>query len=207
MQAVAGRAQAKRDQIAAAARTLFLSGGFARTSMAAVTAEAGVSKQTLYAYFPGKIELLRAIVEDELSSLRPTAAARPPAASVAELRETLLSLARGITHRLMDPDVMALLRLLVGEAVHLPEIRHVFRQAIPAQLLSMVEAVLIDAGRAGLVQVPRPELSARMFVGPVMSFVALDGLFSLEGGSPPDEDTLDFVVDAFLHSLTSREPS
>lgn len=49
MEELSPRAQAKRRQITDAARALFLSQGFARTSMDAVTAEAGVSNQTLYA--------------------------------------------------------------------------------------------------------------------------------------------------------------
>ena len=69
MEELSPRAQAKRRQITDAARALFLSQGFARTSMDAVTAEAGVSKQTLYAYFASKDELLIAVVGEALQTL------------------------------------------------------------------------------------------------------------------------------------------
>ena len=55
------RQAAKRAQIATAARKLFLELGFAGSSMDAISAEAGVSKQTLYTYFPAKVDLVRAI--------------------------------------------------------------------------------------------------------------------------------------------------
>ena len=40
-----------------------------------------------------------------------------------------------------------------------------------------------------------------MFVGPVVSFVVLDGLLADGPPRPPDERTLGFVVDAFLATL------
>ena len=63
------RQVAKREQIATAARKLFLELGFAGTSMDAVSAEAGVSKQTLYTYFPAKVDLLGDILDGELSRI------------------------------------------------------------------------------------------------------------------------------------------
>src|SRR5438067_11941488 len=57
-QGLTPRARAKRDQIRAGAQRLFLERGFAGTSTDAIAATAGVSKQTLYAYYPSKEELL-----------------------------------------------------------------------------------------------------------------------------------------------------
>lgn len=171
------RTRAKRQQILAAARTLFLAQGYARTSTDAVTRAAGVSKQTLYAYYPGKAELLAATVAQELDGLDPGGRLHPPPATRPELRAQLLGFARAVTSRLLDPDALALLRLLLGEAAHLPELRAALRQAFPARLLGAAEHLLRDAQERGLIETPNLQLSARMFVGPVMSYVALDGLF------------------------------
>ena len=51
------RARAKRDQILAGARRVFLRDGFAASSTDAIAAEAKVSKRTLYAYYPSKEDL------------------------------------------------------------------------------------------------------------------------------------------------------
>ena len=64
------RAAAKRAQITKAAREVFLERGYAATSMDAVTALAGVSKQTLYSYFPSKGELFADFLDGELGHLR-----------------------------------------------------------------------------------------------------------------------------------------
>jgi TetR/AcrR family transcriptional repressor of mexJK operon len=51
------RGRAKRDQILTGARRVFLRDGFAGASTDAIAAEAGVSKRTLYAYYPSKEDL------------------------------------------------------------------------------------------------------------------------------------------------------
>ena len=53
----------KRAAILTAARELFLSDGFDRTSVDAVAARAGVSKRTVYDYFGDKQTLLQAVVD------------------------------------------------------------------------------------------------------------------------------------------------
>ena len=71
------RAAAKRAQISAAARAVFLERGYAGASMDAVTAAAGVSKQTLYSYFPSKALLFRDFLDQELGQLRVDVGALP----------------------------------------------------------------------------------------------------------------------------------
>lgn len=51
----------KRNQIVAGASRAFARSGFAGTTMAAIAAEAGVGKGTLYEYFPSKEDLFFAV--------------------------------------------------------------------------------------------------------------------------------------------------
>ena len=199
------RAQAKREQITGAARNLFLSQGYARTSMDAVTQEASISKQTLYAYFPGKIDLLTAIITQELDALSLYENDTQTPESLEVFRSKLFAFASAITGRLMQEESIALLRLLAGEAIHIPELRSMLRQTFPARVLAIVETMLRSARDRGLINAPNPELSARMFVGPVMSFVALDGLFGTDLPMPPSKDTLAYIVDAFLLTIAKGD--
>lgn len=196
---------AKREQITGAARAMFLERGYAGTSMDAVTAAAGVSKQTVYSYFPSKAVLFAHILEDEVAQLRLRVPGGATIGSVEDLRRVLLALARELTRRLMTTDMVRLLRLLLGEAYLVPEVRDAIREAMPRQLLAIVGAVLGAAVSGGVVTVSRPDLSARMFVGPVVSFVVIDGILGADPPQPPDDETLAFVVDAFLATLTPRE--
>ncbi|GAA4010285.1 hypothetical protein GCM10022631_23580 [Deinococcus rubellus] len=199
------RAAAKRQQILTAARQLFLAQGYERTSTETIRQAAGVSKQTLYVYFPGKVALLGAVVMQELADLGFERADPTPPLSLDDLRARLVRLARSFTGKLMEPDALALLRLLIGEAVHLPELRSVVRGAFPARLLDGVENLLGAAHNAGSVHVPDLNLSARMFIGPVISFVMLDGLLSEQTPAPPSEATLARLVDLFLLTLGKGE--
>lgn len=63
---------ARRQQILDAARTRFADYGFARTSMADIVAEAGLSTGAIYRYFRSKEELVIAVCEQG-SSAFPTA--------------------------------------------------------------------------------------------------------------------------------------
>jgi len=196
------RQLAKREQISSAARRLFLADGFANTSMDAVTAEAGVSKQTLYTYFPTKIDLLAEVLYGSIREL----GIRPPQApqtleSVEDLRDTLLGLATLITRSLMQPDAIALMRLVLGEAFRVPELRAAVRNALPAQLLGMTSALLQQAADRKLIKVADMDVSSRLFVGPVMTYVALDGFLSIEPTDPPSQAKLEVVVDTFLTTV------
>lgn len=196
------RATAKKEQIASAARTLFLAQGFAGTSMDAVTAAAGVSKQTLYTYFPSKVDLLAEVITEEVSAQDLPGPSGQPPATREEFRQAVLAFAHGMTSGLMRPDSLALLRLVIGEGIRIPELRDLIREALPAQLLHLAEAMVRRAAAAGLVTAPRPDISARMLVGPLMSFIALDGLLRVEPSpAPPDRDSLTLVVDAFLATV------
>jgi AcrR family transcriptional regulator len=54
----------RRGRILDGARAAFLRFGFERSSVADIAAGAGVSRTALYHYFPGKEEVLRAVVDD-----------------------------------------------------------------------------------------------------------------------------------------------
>src|SRR5207249_11715796 len=58
-----------RQRIVDAARVHFFSHGFRSVTMDDLAEELGISKKTLYAHFPGKIDLLEAVLTDKLASV------------------------------------------------------------------------------------------------------------------------------------------
>src|SRR5436309_7779433 len=58
-----------RQQIVEAAQAHFFSHGFRSVTMDDLAEELGISKKTLYAYFPGKIELLEAVLADKFAGV------------------------------------------------------------------------------------------------------------------------------------------
>src|SRR5260370_42307626 len=58
-----------RRRIVDAARVHFFSHGFRSVTMDDLAEELGISKKTLYAHFPGKIDLLEAVLADKFASV------------------------------------------------------------------------------------------------------------------------------------------
>ena len=63
------RKEARPQELQAAALTLFVEKGYAATRIEEVAQHAGVSKGTLYLYYPNKEELFKAVVRQNLSGL------------------------------------------------------------------------------------------------------------------------------------------
>ena len=61
-----------RQRIVDAARAHFFSHGFRSVTMDDLAEELGISKKTLYTYFPGKFDLLEAVLADKLKSVEGT---------------------------------------------------------------------------------------------------------------------------------------
>jgi len=61
-----------RQRIVDAARGHFFSHGFRSVTMDDLAEELGISKKTLYNYFPGKFDLLEAVLADKLTSVEAT---------------------------------------------------------------------------------------------------------------------------------------
>jgi AcrR family transcriptional regulator len=61
-----------RQRIVEAARVHFFSHGFRSVTMDDLAEELGISKKTIYAHFPGKFDLLEAVLADKLTRVEAT---------------------------------------------------------------------------------------------------------------------------------------
>jgi AcrR family transcriptional regulator len=171
--------------------------------MDAVTAAAGVSKQTVYSYFSSKQELLAQVLLAEAEKDgRPNADA--PVENVAQLRAALVVLTEDLVSACWGPGSTAVMRLVLGEAFRIPELRGVVAETAPGRLLAAGTELIADADRRGLIDAPRPDLSARMLVGALMSYVMIDGLLQVDLPSPPDLGQREYIVDSILAVLAVR---
>jgi AcrR family transcriptional regulator len=142
-----GRAPHRRDENARlavlhAADDLLVERGFAGVTVEGIAARAGVAKQTIYRWWPSKVDiLLDTLIEDADRQL-----ATPASGSVLEgTRRYLRSLARFLTK---DPAGRVLLAL-IGEAQHDPAMAATFRARYLDPRREQERALLargIDAG-------------------------------------------------------------
>ncbi len=107
------RQEARRGRILAASTRLACGGGFDAVQMRAVAEHSGVALGTLYRYFPSKVHLLVAVMEDQLRQLHEALLTRPPAAEEPGERvaEVLLRAFRSLQRepQLADAMVRALI--------------------------------------------------------------------------------------------------
>ncbi|HRF49853.1 MAG TPA: TetR/AcrR family transcriptional regulator [Anaerolineales bacterium] len=171
------RPSRKRTLILQTAQRLFRDRGFAQTSMDLVTAEAGVSKQTVYAHFSSKdtlfVEVLRAFLEDGLAGPWPSIAKD---ATPAGLERQLCALGARLSTALMDPGYLATVRMAIAEMPRMPQLGELFSQAVPYRVLTLTAGLFKDAAARGLVAVADPTLAARLFIGPFVVTTLIEGL-------------------------------
>ncbi len=206
VQRVADRAEGKRAQIRDAARRLFLVHGFAGASTDAIRAAAGISKETLYRYYPSKEELFA----DVLRQLTLENPHRPildllegaTAGNSDEFRVALTEIAQAIATTLMQPDYVALLRVIFAEAPRFPQLRGLFRATIPEQAMRGIAALLAHARTAGLIHVDDLDAATRLFLGPLLTYLVLDGLLATEESpQPPEPDRIARIVALYLNAV------
>lgn len=201
------RQEAKREQIRRAAAELFLARGFSGVSTDAITAAAGVSKETLYRYYPGKEALFAAVLGQLIAE--PAGESRNDSEplvvrELADLEGLLVSRSGRYLARVLERDQVALLRVVIAEGSRFPELVSAFRGTLPAAGGALIIPVL-EAGRsAGLVAAAIDiRDAARAFAGLLMMFILRDGLLAPEP-KRPSRRQLEDVVRLFLHGVAAR---
>jgi TetR/AcrR family transcriptional regulator, mexJK operon transcriptional repressor len=201
------RATAKRDQILAGARRVFLRDGFAAASTDAIAAEARVSKRTLYVYYPSKEELFADVMR-ELTIENPQTRALESMEEMApsseeDLRRDLLELAKKIVATMMQPDYLALLRTTIADTHRFPQLGGLFRATVPERAMRSF-AVFIERSRECGVVGPGVdgETAARMYVGPLLTYAVLDGLLAEGSPRPPAQEKIEDIVDLYMKAIT-----
>lgn len=155
----------KQIAIASASCTVFGREGYARASVDALAAAAGVSTRTLYNHFPGgKAALFRTVVTWTSNEVRDAQLARiralldperPPHPD--DLERDLVALARAFVGLMADyPDHFALVRHIHAEADHVPpEVLQAWTDAGPGPVGSALADAMAGLAAAGLIDVHR----------------------------------------------------
>src|SRR3954470_17369248 len=115
------RKEARPAELLEAALTLFVEKGFAATRSEEVAKAAGVSKGTLYLYFPSKEELLKAVIQHYLAD-QIAAGAEEAAALDGPTPEVMEDLLVTWWSRLYDSPASGVFKLVITEVCNFPEI-------------------------------------------------------------------------------------
>jgi len=130
------RKEARPQELLDAALALFVEKGFAAARAEEVATRAGVSKGTLYLYYPSKEELLKAVISHYLSA-RVAEGAALAAAHDGDAATLLRSVLIDWWGQLYDSPAAGVFKLVITEVRNFPEIaEHYAREVIePAHQL------------------------------------------------------------------------
>lgn len=165
------RAARKRTQIQRAGIREFLRNGYAATSVDDITAAAGVSKQTVYKYFGGKEGLFLAIINDTVGEVLAELFDRMDLrlGGSDDLEHDMRALAHRFIDLIMRPELLALRRLVIGEAGRFPQLGDLWWKAGPGRTTAELAGDLQRLASRGDLIIDDPQLAAEQFIWLVLS--------------------------------------
>ena len=142
------RKEARPQELLDAALTLFVEKGFAATRIEEVAVRAGVSKGTLYLYYPSKEELLKAVIGHYLS-----ARIAEGAAQADTFTGTAADLLRGMLvdwwGQLYDSPASGVFKLVITEVRNFPDIADYYAREVIGPAHALVSGILRRGMAAG----------------------------------------------------------
>ena len=135
-----------RASILRAARPIMLRDGLGGTTLDRVSAEGGIAKMTLYRHFPSKEALFEGLVTATCEYMREGLESAPPADIDQPAANRLADELRAFTAALIEPDALALYRLIVADGWRFPDLARVFDQSGMRVIRRRIAALLETGG-------------------------------------------------------------
>ena len=135
------RKEARPGELLEAALDLFVEKGFASTRSEEVAARAGVSKGTLFLYFPSKEELFKAVVRENIVRHQ-TEGAQEIARFTGSSAEMLEYLMLEWWRRYGATKASGISKLVMSEASNFPDLARFFQEEVVTPGHAMIRSVL-----------------------------------------------------------------
>lgn len=151
----------KYDDVLAGARDVFLSQGFDGASVDDIARAAGVSKATLYTYFPDKRLMFLEVAKAECR--RQVLGAESKISPQVALKDALLIAAVTLVEFFTSDFYLRMYRVVVAESERFPELGRQFYETGPLMGRERMVEYLVEAEARGVVQIEDKPLAADMF--------------------------------------------
>ena len=164
------RKDARPSELTAAALSLFVEKGFAATRVEEVAQRAGVSKGTLFLYFPSKVELFKAVVRENITG------------RFAEWNHSFDqfegSTADMVRHGMLQwwerigaTEASGITKLVISEAQLFPEIAHFYRAEVIEPGNGLIRRILERGVRRGEFRPINLEHAVHSIVAPMVFLI------------------------------------
>jgi TetR/AcrR family transcriptional repressor of mexJK operon len=181
----------KRKIIVNSAKTLFLGKGFTATSMDKVAQKTGITKQTIYRYFPSKMDLFKATLEAAVDSDK-----RDYVFGDRDIKLELFDFGKVFLQFHMKKERLNIIRLIVAEGRKDKELSQIFYET--RQKIHGFE-IFISYLQKQIPQTNDTKFLANLFFEMLLS-IRMPVLIGIQGIPSEDEMVLHVnkVVDFFL---------
>jgi len=175
----------RRNAILAAARCLFIEKGYEQTTLAEIVNRAGGSLTTVYKLFGNKDHLLEAVVLDNAASGE--AIIQGVADAGLAPAPALHAIARALHQLFLDPEVVAIVRIVIARSVSDPQFARQFFERTAYRTRDAIEALLNRWQAEGIAMNGSAEFLADMFMGLLVSDLQTQAISHGAMGSAPPE--------------------
>jgi AcrR family transcriptional regulator len=190
------RKEARPAEILDAALACFAEHGFAATRLDAVAKRAGITKGTLYLYFPNKEELFKAVVRQAI-----VANIARGEALVAESAEPAPVLLGRLIHdwaQVIPTPASAIPKLVLAEAGNFPDIARFYLDEVVNRGLELIRGVIRTGIARGEFRAVDVESGAYCVIAPMVLAMQWRHSFARHASEPLDAKAL---ADAHLQLL------
>lgn len=189
------------SQMMSAALEVFSGQGFRGATMERIAKVAGVTKGTIYLYFPNKealfIETLRVHTED-LLELLPDFEIRPGE----DIESVSGVLAKALMSMLLQPSMAKVFPLFVAEVNHLPALKRIYLEEWLPRTNFFLAEVLRQGMSAGIFRPLDPVIAARGLLGMFGTFVLTQEVFDAKAVTPMTADAIaETIVTIFFRGV------
>lgn len=197
--------EARPQQIIEAALEVFGESGLACARLQDIADRAGVSKGTIYLYFPNKEELFREMVRQTCVAAIITG---EKVSEQGSPTERLIAAMRGYWNFVRSPVFSTIYRLVLGELHQFPDLAEFYANEVVARGLKLLSGIIRSGVETGEFREIDPMVAARMLV----ALTIMNAIWRDEHTGVPllrhktDEEVFRELAHFYLHSLTTSEP-
>ena len=184
-----------------AALKLFLEHGYEGTSMDAIASAAGTTKASVYARFPGKEAVFRAVMEWAVQRADWPVPEPPEPDPGDDLAAALTVIAQAAVRRALDPSMVKLGQVAIAHAARFPELAGRAYAAGYWTRKQLVTDLLRHHARTGAIAADDPDILAEHFLGMVAGAPARLASFGIVRDAADTERHTRTAVGLFLRSL------
>ena len=178
--------------------------GLAKSRLEDIAKRAGVSKGTIYLYFPNKEDLFREMIRQTAVA---TIESGEKTVTQGTPTEQLCAVMRGYWTFVRTPVFSTIYRLVLGELHQFPDLARFYADEVVARGLKLFSGIIRRGVESGEFREIEPMVAARMLV----ALTIMNGIWRDEHTGVPllrdkkDEEVFREMAHFYLHSLTTSE--